>query len=418
MSEAYKDLSTYVEENANAAPPALEEVSRALAEISSKAYDFADYAQVRKRLSRLLLTIDAISVRFAVRDFTIQRAMAGFGGEQEKFPDANRLISEVERLLGRDHVSEVAPLRQLLDALGQWANDALVTSSSEDHLAREVELKAGVAHAAMYLNASLWEVALRGNTKSAIMYHTLGTRILGQIIHYLRKFPGNSAAKPKDREDLKTPFDPGSVMITAAVVADNFIPHLVVGLPTGGVHAANRVAGALLVRTGSAPLLWYTRPHAVKEASKELLKGVFGKHLLRKEEVDFLGLRLKDLDPLRILIVDDGATTGGTFIAAKELYEGAFKDQHPNVKKATVKGGRQVEADEVFQGDKQHPNVVDYVMNQTDDRAGPRLTLKIAPLSDDPQARTQGPKVSITAPVTIFSTGAEKSTSLRNVLDR
>lgn len=411
VSAAHEALEQYMTERLEQVPPEFEDVSRKLAEIAATAYDYADYAQVRQRLGRLLLTVDSIANRFAVRDVTIQQTRGRFGDKQEKFPAADELLSEVDTVLKHARVSEVARLRELLDALGQWVSDALLKSaSSGDALVSQVSLKAAVAEAAVYVNASFYSSALRGDMKTATTYHIVGVESLRRIFSDLRRFLRSSGVAPKDREDLRVPFDPGSVMIAAAVVADQFIPHLVVGLPTGGVHAANRIAGALLVRTRSAPVLWYTRPRGVKPSSKELMRGVREDDRLRTGEIVLLNQRLSGIDRLRILIVDDGAMSGGTFVEAKKMYAKTFRDGRPDVRSATVKGGRGVESDE-FSG------VVDYVMNQTDDRAGPRDKLFKTLPGDDPRAATQDPVVKVNTMVHVYSSDRGRSVELCKVLD-
>jgi hypoxanthine phosphoribosyltransferase len=106
-------------------------------------------------------------------------------------------------------------------------------------------------------------------------------------------------------------------LILAAVLNDsNFVPDLLVGLPTGGVHAANKLSGALSVLKGEMPLLWYTRPQAVKEESKAIFDGVDDSQKFREQELSLLVEALKRKVPqgqaLKILIVDDGAVSGQT----------------------------------------------------------------------------------------------------------
>ena len=375
-----------------------------------------NYAVVETKLRDLRRRFDALSTQQAI--------LLGFDetfaiGAPKSLPPKQELIDEITKLATIPSLRDIGRLRYLVDALSQWTSDAVMRFPTPV----DPNIKNTVAQAALLLNESFFYGVVKRDYKAAESSHLRAAVLLQDLSIDLDSLMKVDGAEPKAREDWNAPFDPGALMLAATLNDDNFIPDLVVGLPTGGAHAANKLAGALSVLKQKQPLLWYTRPQAVKEASKKIFQGVTEDNILRPEEVDFLAEALQAgsrTKPLRILVVDDGVVSGTTLELAKELYQkkfsGIFKDIQ--IRSATVKGGSLVEK-ELLPTDK--PNLVDYVVNQTHDRAGnPAILRTREPLRSDAiifgREVDLSAKISLATPVDIHSVSGFRTIKLGETL--
>jgi alkanesulfonate monooxygenase SsuD/methylene tetrahydromethanopterin reductase-like flavin-dependent oxidoreductase (luciferase family) len=108
----------------------------------------------------------------------------------------------------------------------------------------------------------------------------------------------------------------------------NFIPHLVVGLPTAGAHVAARIAGALnasAVSPEKAVELVTFRPRYVKASGDTQAVDAdpaTAKQKLEQAHKKILAADLRRLDlpsqrPLRVLVVDDFSSSGNSIADSK-----------------------------------------------------------------------------------------------------
>jgi adenine/guanine phosphoribosyltransferase-like PRPP-binding protein len=121
--------------------------------------------------------------------------------------------------------------------------------------------------------------------------------------------------------------DVRAIAIAKAVQADNFVPELVVGLPTGGVQIAARVAGYFHATNLSAPKLMALRPRFVKPpglggaitpAEQATINASDVMSAIMSHQLDQPGA------PLKILVVDDFSQSGSSVEQAKAQIQAQF----------------------------------------------------------------------------------------------
>lgn len=367
----------------------LAEIERELGALRARPVRAADYARVTARLDELRRRLDELSVKQAV----LLGLDASFAkGSPQTLPEPKALLAEIEQLAFEGSLRDLGRLRYLVDALSQWSSDAILRTPAKD-VGQVLHYKARVAEAAAALNEAFFRGLVTRDYDGTRGALARATGLLKRL--HLPLLLGAEGASPKAREDFKTAFDSGAMGLAASLADSGLRPALVVGLPTGGAHAANKLAGALAVRQGRAPALWYTRPQAVKESSKAIFTGVEPKQLLHAEEIDYLRGRLAESGGDSIVIIDDGAVSGKTLELARALYQEHFPKLR--IVTATIKGGSAVESDVLPSG---ADNTIDFVVNQTDDRVGPRAVMKTKePLRSE--AKLFGREVDVSNEITL-----------------
>lgn len=350
----------------------LDEIELELRKLSDQPIKDTEQEAVERKLKALRDRFDQFSAQQAI--------LLGFDstfaiGSPQTLPSKEELIKEIRNFSVVPSLHQIGRLRYLVDALSQWTSDAIMRYPDEAFL-DVLQFKDTVAEAATFINEAFFYGVIKRDYRAAESNYLRATSLLSRLD--LTPLLGIEGAEPKAREDWNTPFDPGALMLAATLNDNEFVPDLVVGLPTGGVHAANKLAGALAVLKKERPLLWYTRPRAVKEASKKIFQDVSTDNILRQAEVEFLAEKLKPKvlsRPLKILVVDDGAVSGKTLEIARQLYTKTFLKHYSkiDVRTAIVKGGSGVEAEILPSG---LPNSINYVVNQTNDRVGSPAILR------------------------------------------
>jgi hypoxanthine phosphoribosyltransferase len=398
-----------------------------LTALRSRDVQTAELAAVKRLLQALFRDADHLSVRLA-QMLVIQE---DFSGPQRPVPGQagaalpgrpDDLARQIASVAAAARITDVGELRELLDFASQWISDTLLKVDERTQgvlLALALEAKKQVAVAAQRAHQAYYLAVLHYDEPGAnAAYQDACVRTsllnLGPLVQA-------ALALPKPREDRTTSFDPGAIAIAGALIQDGFIPDLLIGLPTGGTHAANRLAAALAI-AGHPATVWHTRLTGVKQESKALVQGVSAKSMLRGTELEHLRSRLLPAvsrakisrRPIRVVAVDDGAVTGDTLVLTRDRYEADLTlvlDCDVEVRTATVKGGGTVEHDKLYPVSRPAPvtNPIDYVYNFTADRAGPRQELVRRPLEDrDLRAATQtGSRFRSTVAVTIHSTNAD-----------
>jgi len=391
-------------------PDSVRNLNRDLETVEDASYGADELDDAKTELDRIIREADRISSQ--------QATLLGFDeafaqGSPQEIPSGYELLKEIRRYLANPRLQDLPRMRLLMDAYTQWVSDAMMRVPGSP-MSSFLKLKQRSAEAAAEMNTAYFTGLTRRDYQTARAKYETACIRLGTVNLSLPL--AVSGAKPKAREDWHSPFDPGAMMLAAALVANRFEPHLLVGLPTGGVHAANKLAGALATKTGRTPVLWYTRPKAVKESSRAIFKGVKTEDILHDDEVDQLRGQLKAKGKrggtLKIVIIDDGVVSGTTIALAKEFYEKAFGEHYPRIlaRTAVIKGGRGNEMETLPRG---NANEIDFVVNQTDDRAGPR---DMGEQKDVPEARTQQRGVSLGAVIDIHKPGSKETMHLSQTL--
>ena len=402
------------------------ELATALQALQREALRDSDLVRAKRTLTQLLERGDRLSTRLA-QMLVVEEDVGGrqrpVPGQPEEAKPGNpaelvRRLGEVARLA---RVTDAGELRELLDFASQWVSDSLLKLNAREEartvaavtLAKQLVSQASQrAHMAYYLAVLHFDEPGAKRAYAEACATTLRIDFAALL--------GRTDALPKPREDRTTNFDPGAIAVAAALVENDFIPDLVVGLPTGGTHAANRLAAALQIR-GHHAALWYTRPQGVKAESKAFMEGVSAESLLRPDEVErlrgLLGTAIRRGE-ICVVVVDDGAVSGKTLEIAREIYGdelGRAFACRVRVVTATVKGGSAVERDTLPQG---APNLVDFVYNFTADRAGPRRVLASRPAADEDQmaATATGNRFTASVPVTVVSGHGSRTVPLNRVL--
>ena len=297
-------------------------------EVAGGTYGDGDYAAVGLKFDRIFEDADNLSTVIARYDLPLEesfnidqrQALEDFGLSRESsLSDVVRLVAGITR---RGDLSDLPAVRELLDVLGQWVSDAVLKAPklTPAVAVKQAILEAGVFAQEAYLAAFVKQDRKRGRTAYLrallALDHGIDRKVLAQLAEVTQ-----GVAYPKLREASRKPYDTASMMLARAFVADSFVPDLVVGLPTGGVHAAHRVAASLALLGAPRPRLWATRPQGVKKESKEFMKGTKADAILSPTEVRLL----KKWKPKAIAIVDDGFESGGTLVQAKKFYSRVLK---------------------------------------------------------------------------------------------
>lgn len=333
VGEAVAGLREYVENDQYGveAPPGLTELEAEYAQIQASVLAGGDYAATGKRLQGLLTRADRLSSSLARYDVPLSESYDI--SQQEGLPQSYRvapdtpLVEVVDKavaLAGREDLSDAGELREVLDVLGQWVSDALIKFSGSMLAPAAVSVKAEVLEAATAVQTAYLLATVNKDLPAATTQYLKATSILSgtsfaSALLGLLSEQTKGRAYPKYREASEKPYDTGAIMLAGALVHDGFAPDVVVGLPTGGVHAATRVAAALTIITGKTPVLWATRPQGVKADSKAFMEGTTDEDAFSMDERRHLMGRVPS-GALKVLVVDDGFVSGGTMTIARRMY--------------------------------------------------------------------------------------------------
>jgi hypothetical protein len=295
------------------------------------------------------------------------------------------LITAISHFLNDYKIIKLGAMRNYMDMLTQFVSDAAMKSKHDEHM---IGVKAPVLKAAVALQKAYLFATLQKDLAKAETFMLLGVEIMKSInplqLKALAKEGIHAGAKPKQREDGFR-IDTGSMAVARAALVKGVSPDLVLGLPTGGAHAASRFAAATGIISGNTPEMWLTRPRGVKEESKEFMKGSEDS-VLKKAE---LALLVKMLLPrwekaqqagkesLDVFVIDDGQMSGQTLQITRLLYQKELSSAGIPVRVFTgvVLGAFRDEAAMLVDDDQALPNHADFVMNNTTDKAGARPDL-------------------------------------------
>lgn len=306
----------------------LTDLVRDFRKVSRGTYDADDYEAAERELQRIFDAAERLSYSISSYDIPLsegfnasqEAALAPFGLKKDS--SLADVVEMTLKLANRNDLADVPAVRELLDVLGQWVTDALIKAPK---LSEAVPLKGAILEAAAGVQEAYLTAFVRGERKRARGVYgkailLLAGRLDPKVLSLLAEATLGQAY-PKVREASTKPYDTASMMLAQAFLRDGFAPELVVGLPTGGVHAATRVVASLAILGAPRPRLWATRPQGVKEESKAFMKGAKSGDILSPTEVDLL----RSWKVRTVAIVDDGFESGGTLVRAKEFYGKALK---------------------------------------------------------------------------------------------
>lgn len=361
--------------------PRVEALEDDFRQVAEGTYDVGDYAATRLKLGRIFEETDQLSATIARYDIPLAK---GFNADQSEALARFKLsrdssledvVELVARMTGRQELTDLPAVRELLDVLGQWVSDAVLKAPklTEAVALKRAILEAGAFAQEAYLAAFVKQDRKRGRTAYLRALLTLEGGIDPTVLYALAEVT-QGVAYPKLREASRKPYDTASMMLARAFLADGFVPDLVVGLPTGGVHAATRVVASLALVGAPRPRLWTTRPQGVKKESKEFMKGTKADAILSPTEIELL----QQWRPKTIAIVDDGFESGGTLVRAKDFYSRALK---ADVRTGVIEASTRQMGDEVVRENDQEElekitNPADYVVVAGLGVAGPTGVLE------------------------------------------
>ncbi len=369
----------------------VQELHDELQVIKQATYHQREYDGVKESLRVLLQKADAISAKIARREFIIDELIKDFNSKPGAKLAAAPLIHNVLQFAQHPALKKLGTIRNYLDMLTQFVSDAAMKSREGAHIEG---VKAPILKAAVHIQKAYLYATVQKNLKKAETEMLLGSFAIKSInpmqLGALAEEGTHLGAIPKQREDGHR-IDTGSMMVARAAAKSGVSPDLVVGLPTGGAHAASRFAAATGVLTGNTPEMWLTRPQGVKESSKAFMKGSSEKDILKKEELHLLVQKLRPKfkkakamgkERLDVFIIDDGQSSGRTLQMSKVLYKKALESAGIPVRIFTglALGGNRDEAPKLYsEYAEPTPNHADFVTNNSADRSGPRALLERVP---------------------------------------
>lgn len=313
-------------------------------------------------------------------------ALAGHYGEPPVPVTANSevlkgtLLANLKTAVKNRDLRTLPSTRQDLDYLSQWMSDAVLRTRQGDvgpeALKQRGDQLAMVGRASALANRAFYQASLGRDEAGAKQSYGEALDILARIdTTDLERVTG---AFPKRRE-VTVGYDSRAAALAVSLRDAGFMPNLVIGLPTGGAHAANRVAGALGALTGHTPEVNYLRPQGVKSAAKAIVEGADDPSVLRapiRETMsEQLQRGLQGPSGTRILLVDDGGKSGGTMTLARHALVDALPT-HFQIRTAMIEADNYQHQDEIGEPGKERPNPFDFVVNPHERIAGSRAGLK------------------------------------------
>ncbi len=354
--------------------------------IKGSTYAKDKYENLKVELQQIFLKADAFSGKIAFREHIVSKLLSDFNSKPPDATPIQALLDNVEKFKAHPKIGELGMVRNDLDMLSQFVSDAAMKSEDETHM---LEIKAPLLKATVNIQKAFFYATVRKNIKMAESCMLIGVAFI-QIINKgklesLAEEGIQVGAKPKQREAAYR-IDTGSMMVARAALKAGVSPDLVVGLPTGGAHAASRFAAAAGIISGNTPELWLTRPQGVKEESREFMKGARPDQLFKKSELHILREILlarwktaqqKGMSSLHVFIIDDGQVSGRTLQMTRVIYEKELRSAGIPVKVFTgiALGGNRDERPEEYIEKHVEYIPADFVMNNSYDRAGPRKVL-------------------------------------------
>lgn len=354
------------------------------------------YEDAQARLDHLDRMVADLGARVdgvrAQRDVVHQITRA-YGEAQQAF-DPTRLVDDIRgAAAARPNLADLPNVRDHLDALTQWMSDAVMRVRSDEVGPEDMtalgRVRGQLGRAAALVNRAFYSATLHHDPDAAEQHYGAALQALNRVdLSHLPDVPG---ARPKQRED-ESGYDTRSALIAAALRDNDFIPDLIIGLPTGGAHAANRIAGALAAMTDRMPEVSYLRPRAVKADSQSIMAGVEDPTRLRDPILAALreqAQRVARGGRLNMLIVDDGAESSGTMALAREVMErhaGALAD-HVEIRTAALNADETQLDDELVHRTGRRANPFDFMAASRLEAAGPRRAMNDFLYSEFPTGR-------------------------------
>ena len=363
--------------------------------ISKTTYGKDQYSDLKASLKGIFDQADRISSKIAMREFTHEELLNDFNSKPGAALAVGDLVERTLHISERPRLRDLGTLRNYLDMLSQFVSDAAMKSKTG---AAMEDVKAPILKAAVEIQKAYFLATVQKDFRKAETYMIYGTAVLISInrrqLDELVLEGSEKGAQPKQRE-AGYQIDIGAMMVAHSFAGSEISPDLVVGLPTGGAHAASRFAASTGILTGNTPELWLTRPQGVKASSKEFMMGTTETDILKREELEVLLTMLRPRwekakkagrTELHVFVIDDGQSSGKTLQMERELYEKALAKAGIPAKVFTgiALGGNRDEEDELrSEYAKPSLNHADYVMNNSQDRAGPRPALKTTDVSGE-----------------------------------
>ena len=207
--------------------------------------------------------------------------LAAFNSQQLKPPDRAMLLTAcIKAVEALDDLSRLWQARELVDFLVPVYSDAVLVSASERNARELVESKQSLLALRLLIEARFQKL-IRADpaalTMERLQEWAASIRAAGAFLAKSQKTieetltaapPAKTGSRePRDigEEEEDTRIDIRAAALAKAVKDDGFVPDLVVGLPTGGIQIAARVAGILGATSEAMPKLLAIRPRFVKE---------------------------------------------------------------------------------------------------------------------------------------------------------
>ena len=412
--ELLNELSVYFAGSLKRNPPAeLLSLIKELDALDVGTHDESQYDSLKLKLQKIFDAADRMSSKLAALDLPLEE---NFDQSQElalpqalyqlkKDTSLEEIIEMIRTFAKAQRLADAGVLRELLDVLAQAVSDAVMKFNSL-LLHSAVAMKEQVLTAAGDVHLAYLLATAANDRKKAETYYLKGTAILRGHVFSSAAFGHFSEwtrekAYPKYREASDKPYDTGAIMLAAALVADGFVPDLVVGLPTGGVHAANRVLAALTIMTGKRPLLWTTRPQGVKAESKSFMVDVSSHDIFSLEEKTLLRKRLQG-GSTKIAILDDGFVSGETMTIARKIYQTELADFcRVDARTGVIEAGLSQMGSTIGVGADDVPNPADYIVVPHMGMAGRTGALEV--VADGKDFREPGQPTSLRSNACIVS---------------
>ncbi|MHB1099037.1 MAG: hypothetical protein ACYCZR_05710, partial [Burkholderiales bacterium] len=347
-------LQTQLDELRIDDPGALNEEAEVLRtkfqEVSSGDYTTAEYSKVTDDLSSLGKRVNALSNKMSIwlknRD--------SFNAKSGEIPAREAIVPRLKKFSLDPKLYILPELKELLDVAGQMVSDAIIFTKDQEE---PIIIKEKIIQASTEIQEAFLSYVIQQNEKLATTRMLIGCSILASLdFTALSGLLDNKLIKPKQRESGWR-IDVGSMMLARSTALDNFVPDLVVGLPTAGAHIASRLAASYGLITGHTPEVNLTRAHAVKQDSKTMMTDVRERDYLKPGEVERLVNRLKQRmgkrRELTIFIVDDGMVSGNTIKITHDLYARKMQEAGFNVliKTGLARGNSYESPEEVVRPD-------------------------------------------------------------------
>ncbi|MDB5676885.1 MAG: hypothetical protein JWM65_3867 [Sphingomonas bacterium] len=295
-------------------------------------------------------------------EYIIARNRQAYNGQQAVRDDRTTLVAEcIAAIAGLDDMSTLSDVRELIDALLPVYSDGMLSRIRAIDAGPGTTKKRASRRQRLYaLKQQLLGYRLRieiafqrliatlpaTTTRAALIAQAqaiqgAGTFLIDHRQNFQNTINGAPPAKRGNREPREyTPLDTNAevrdtrIDIRAAALANvvraaGFLPHIVVGLPTGGVQIAARIAGILHARNDAMPALMALRPRFVKDTGAGAFPAAAQDQINARDLESFAAATGTGLGggpaTLNILVVDDFSSSGTSLAQAANQVRTRFE---------------------------------------------------------------------------------------------